>query len=63
MAAGLAQALRLDPTLAAEPDRLRRALADLAPFDERGGWLLALGAAAGGPSSSSAATLSRRAPG
>jgi hypothetical protein len=48
-AAGLAEALRLDPTLAAEPDRLRRALADLAPFDERGGWLLALGAAAGVP--------------
>ena len=40
----LSEALRLDPTLAAEPARLRRALADLAPHDERG-WLLALGAA------------------
>jgi hypothetical protein len=40
----LGAALRLDPTLAAEPARLRRALADLAPHDERG-WLLALGAA------------------
>lgn len=40
----LGEALRLDPTLAAEPARLRRALADLAPHDERG-WLLALGAA------------------
>lgn len=40
----LREALRLDPTLAAEPGRLRRALADLAPHDERG-WLLALGAA------------------
>lgn len=48
-AAGLAEALRLDPTLAAEPERLRRALADLAPLDERGGWLLALSAAAGVP--------------
>jgi hypothetical protein len=47
--AGLAEALRLDPTLAGEPERLRRALADLAPQDERGGWLLALGAAAGVP--------------
>jgi hypothetical protein len=44
--AALAEVLRLDPTLAAEPERLRRALADLVPFDERGGWLLALGAAA-----------------
>jgi hypothetical protein len=48
-ASALAEALRLDPTLAAEPERLRRALADLAPADERGGWLLALGAAAGLP--------------
>ncbi len=48
-AGALAQALRLDPTLAAEPERLRRALADLAPADERGGWLLSLGAAAGLP--------------
>lgn len=48
-AAALAEALQLDPTLAAEPDRLRRALADLAPADERGGWLLTLGAAAGLP--------------
>lgn len=48
-AGALAEALRLDQTLAAEPDRLRRALADLAPTDERGGWLLALGAAAGLP--------------
>lgn len=48
-AAGLAEALRFDPTLADEPERLRRALADLAPFDARGGWLLALGAAAGVP--------------
>jgi hypothetical protein len=47
-AAALAQALRLDPTLAAEPVRLRRALADLAPHDQRG-WLLALGAAVGVP--------------
>ncbi len=47
--AGLAEALRLDPTLAGEPERLRRALADLAPDDERGGWLLALAAAAGVP--------------
>lgn len=42
--AALCEALRLDPTLAAEPSRLRRALADLAPHDERG-WLLTLGAA------------------
>jgi hypothetical protein len=48
-AAALVEALRFDPTLAAEPERLRRALADLAPFDERGGWLLTLGAAAGVP--------------
>jgi hypothetical protein len=48
-ATGLAEALRLDPTLTAEPERLRRALADLAPFDERGGWLIVLGAAAGVP--------------
>jgi len=48
-AAGLAEVLREDPTLAAEAERLRRALADVAPFDERGGWLLALGAAAGVP--------------
>lgn len=48
-AAGLSEVLRLDPTLAAEPERLRRALADIAPFDERGGWLLTLGAAAGVP--------------
>lgn len=48
-AAALAEAVRLDPTLAAEPERLRRALADLAPADERGGWLLTLGAAAGLP--------------
>lgn len=48
-AAGLAEALRLDPALTAEPERLRRVLADLAPFDERGGWLLALGAVAGVP--------------
>lgn len=47
--AGLAEALRLDPTLAAEPERLRRALADLAPGDERGGWLLTCGATAGVP--------------
>lgn len=47
--AALAEALRLDPTLVGEPERLRRALADLVPFDERGGWLLALGAAAGVP--------------
>ena len=44
----LGEALRLDPTLAAEPARLRRALADLAPHDERG-WLLALGAATAVP--------------
>jgi hypothetical protein len=48
-AAGLGDLLRLDPALAAEPERLRRSLADVAPFDERGGWLLALGAAAGIP--------------
>ncbi len=46
---GLAEALRLDPTLAAEPERLRRALDDLAPGDERGGWLLTCGAMAGVP--------------
>jgi hypothetical protein len=48
-AAGLTEVLRLDPTLAAEPERLRRALADLVPYDERGGWLLSLGAMAGVP--------------
>lgn len=47
--AALAEVLRLDPRLAAEWERLRRALADLVPSDERGGWLLALGAAAGVP--------------
>ena len=46
---GLAEALRLDSTLAAEPERLRRALADLAPGDEQGGWLLTSGAIAGVP--------------
>jgi hypothetical protein len=45
----LAEALRLDPGLATDPARLRRALADLAPFDDRGGWLLSLGAAMGAP--------------
>jgi hypothetical protein len=45
----LVAALRLDPGLAADPPRLRRALADLAPFDDRGGWLLSLGAAMGAP--------------
>lgn len=49
-ATGLAQALRLDRSLAEDPARLRRALMDLAPFDERGGWLLTLGAAVDAPS-------------
>lgn len=47
--AGLIEALRLDVTLAGDPGRLRRALADLAPADERGILLVALGAEVGVP--------------
>jgi hypothetical protein len=47
--AGLVEALRLDPSLCWHSGRLQRALADLAPHDERGRRLVVLGADLGVP--------------